>query len=227
MNRAAVGMVSSHVRPARAAPAGAPDRGHRGHAGVHCAADRGAAALGPTGGGGPLRRGPAEQPGRRAPGAGRGHQGGHLAGQHRRAVDRAWRGRGRAGRPAALEAGLLPGGHRGGRAGARPGPQVAGRPAPPGGRAPGRARHREQLPQRALARLDRLLRRAAAGLPARHPAGLAAHRAALRHRRAHRGHRDQPDPARRALPVRRGRRLGPRPDLARYHRARVRPPPFS
>ena len=42
--------------------------------------------------------------------------------------------------------------------------------------------------------------------------------------RAHRGHRDQPDPARRALPVRRGRRLGARPDLARGDRARVRPP---
>ena len=60
-----------------------------------------------------------------------------------------------------------------------------------------------------------------------HPARLAAHRAALRHRRAHRGHRDQPDPARRALPVRRGRRVGARPDLARRDRARVRPTPSS
>ena len=46
--------------------------------------------------------------------------------------------------------------------------------AAPGGGAPDRPRHREQLPQRAFARLDRLLRRGAAGVPARRPGPVAA-----------------------------------------------------
>ena len=66
---------------------------------------------------------------------------------------------------------------------------------------------RQQLPQRALTRLDRLLRRGPAGLPARGPRPVA-HRVHRRDRRARRPDRDQPDPARRALPVRRGRRAG-------------------
>src|SRR6266851_4146938 len=49
----------------------------------------------------------------------------------------------------------------------------------------------------------------------------------LRHRdrRAHRPHRDQPDPARRALPVRRRGRLGDRHHLARCHGLRFRVEP--
>ena len=55
----------------------------------------------------------------------------------------------------------LPPGHRRGRAGHGPDPEGPGRTAAPGGGAPHRARRREQLPQRPLARLDRLLRRGA------------------------------------------------------------------
>ena len=51
----------------------------------------------------------------------------------------------------------------------RSGAQVAGRPAASGRRAPGVARRRQQLPERPLPRLDRLLRRPAAGVPAGRP----------------------------------------------------------
>ena len=82
-----------------------------------------------------------------------------------------------------------------GRPGARPGPQVAGRPAAPGGGASDRPRHRGQLPERALARLDRLLRGDTAGLPAR-GARPVAHRVRHGDRHPDRTDRDQPDPAR-------------------------------
>ena len=165
-----------------------------------------------------------QRPDRRAPRPGLGGQGGHLAGQRRRAVDDHRGVGGLPGLPAPLAAGRLPAGHRGRRAGPGPDPQVPGRPAAPGGGPPDRARRREQLPQRPLARLDRLLRGGAAGLPARGPRPLA-DRVHQRDRHARRADRDQPDPARRALPVRRARRLDPGHHLARPDRVRVRADP--
>ncbi len=101
------------------------------------------------------------------PRPGLGGEGGHLAGQRRRAVDDHRGLGGLPGLPAPLAAGRVPPGHRRGRAGHGPDPQGPGRPAAPGGGPPDRARRREQLPQRPLARVDRLLRRGLPGLPAR------------------------------------------------------------
>ena len=79
----------------------------------------------------------------------------------------------RAADPAAAAAGALPGGHRGRRAAARPVAEDPGRPAAPGGRRAGGVGARQQLPERARARLDRRLRRPGAGLPGRGAAAVA------------------------------------------------------
>ena len=118
----------------------------------------------------------------------------------------------------------LPARRRRGRAGPGSHPQVTRRPAAACGGASDRPRHRRQLPQRALTRLDRLLRSDTSRLPARRPRPVAP-RVHHRDRRAHRPDRHQPDPARRALPLRRRGRLGGRRHLARGHGIRVRTGP--
>ena len=172
-----------------------------------------------------VRRSPrgsrAEQPRCGPPRGGPHRQGGHLAGQHRRAVDADRRGRRGAGHPAPVASGHLPARHRRRGADARPGPQGAGRQAAPGGRPSGRLRYRRQFSQRACPGLDRLLRRFVPGLPARRPRPVAP-RVHRRDRRAHRRHRHQPAPARRALHLRRAGRLGARHHLAGHHRLRLR-----
>ncbi len=221
------GQCGRHAYRRRRPSATQSDASYRGHGrrdGLRAPAHSGAPAVGAARISRPRRGGPDQRPGRGPRHAPRRGQGDHLAGQRRRALD-PHRGRGdRAGDPAALAACDLPAGRGRGRAGARPGAQVAGRPAPSGGGASGRLRQREQLPQRAFPRLDRLLRGLAPGLGARdaRPVAPRLHR---RDRGPDRPDRDQPDPARRALHLRRAGRLGPRHHLAGPHRLRLRADP--
>ncbi len=215
------------VAPYPGPPAPEPDAADRRHGGrgrVHHPPRPGAPAVGAIGVGRPRLSRKSQQPDRGARRAGRGGQGGDLSRQRRRAVD-GHRGRGdRAGHPQAVAADDLPADHRGRRHRPGPDPEVAGWPAAPGGGASDRPWQREQLPQRALARLDRLLRRRVPRLPARGPGPLA-HRVHHRDRRPDRADRNQPDPARRALRVRRHRRLGDRDHLAWPDRVRLRGDP--